>query len=94
VEVARAARKEYEASGVPVADLLACDEEGPDGTALPHCVKVRLPSPNGKFGMVFRIELREGRSILVFAAFGIRHHPPEANALTVYEMAHSRLHST
>lgn len=92
-EVARAARREFEAEGVPVKALLACDEEGPDGTALRHCVKLRLPPPDGKFGMVFRIELRDGKSALVFAAFGVRHHPPEAKAPTVYEIAHDRLHS-
>lgn len=93
-EVALAARREFEGEGVPVGSLLACDEEGSDGTELRHCVKLRLPPPNGRFGMVFRIEQRQGRSLLVFAAFGVRHHPFEANALTVYEIAHSRLHST
>lgn len=90
--VALAARREFEGEGVPVGSLLACDEEGPDGTALQHCVKLRLPAPDGKFGMVFRIELREGRSLLVFAAFGVRHHPPDSHAPTVYEIAHERLH--
>jgi hypothetical protein len=90
--VALAARSEYEQGGVPVGDLLACDEEGPDGTMLTHCVKVRLPPPDGKFGMVFRIELRTGKSILAFAAFGVRHHPRGSNAPTVYEVAHRRLH--
>lgn len=90
-EVARAARREFETEGVPVETLLACDEEGPDGTALRHCVKLRLPPPDGKFGMVFRIELREGKSTLVFAAFGTRHHPADSNATTVYEIAHRRL---
>ena len=68
--------------------------QGPDGTALRHCVKIRLPPPNGKFGMVFRIERQLGRSVLVFAAFGVRHHPREANAPTVYEIAHDRLQSS
>jgi len=90
-EVARAARKEFEGEGVPVGSLLACEEEGSDGTELRHCVKLRLPSPNGKFGMVFRIEQQKGRSVLVFAAFGARHHPVNSNASTVYEIAHRRL---
>lgn len=93
-EVALAARREFEAQGVPVASLLACDEEGPEGTALRHCMKLRLPPPDGKFGMVFRVELREGKSLLAFAAFGVRHHPAESNAPTVYEIAHHRLHPT
>ena len=92
-EVALAAREEFEATGVPVERLLACDEEGAEGTALRHCVKLRLPPPHGKFGMVFRIEVRSGKLILVFAAFGVRHHPADSNALTVYEIAHSRLHA-
>ncbi len=91
--VALAARKEFEKEGVPIESLLACDEEGPDATALQHCVKLRLPAPDGKFGMVFRIELREDKSVLVFAAFGVRHHPRGSNAPTVYEIAHRRLHS-
>lgn len=90
-EVAFVARKELEGEGVPVKNLLVCDEEGSDGTELSHCVKLRLPPPNGKFGMVFRIEQREGRSVLVFATFGVRHHPPEAKAPTVYAIAHDRL---
>lgn len=92
-EVARAARREFEGEGVPIGSLLACDEEGPDGTALQHCVKLRLPPPNGKFGMVFRIEQQMGKSVLVFAAFGVRHHPSGSNALSVYEIAHRRLRS-
>jgi hypothetical protein len=90
-EVALAVRKEFERKGVPVRSLLACDEEGPDGTELRHCVKLRLPPPNGKFGMVFRIEQQKGMSVLAFAAFGSRHHPANSNAPTVYEIAHRRL---
>jgi hypothetical protein len=93
-EAALAAREEFEAEGVPIANLLACDEEGPEGTTLQHCLKLRLPPPDGKFGMVFRIELRDDRSVLVFAAFGVRHHPRGSNAPTVYEIAHRRLQGT
>lgn len=92
-EVACAARKEFEGEGVPVGSLLACDEEGSHGTELRHCVKLRLPPPNGKFGMVFRIERQKGKAILAFAAFGARHHPANSNAPTVYEIAHRRLSS-
>lgn len=92
-EVALAARAEYERYGVPLDDLLACEEEGPEGTALAHCMKIYLPRPVGKFGMVFRIALREGRAQLVYAAFGVRHHPRDSNAPTVYEIAHNRLQS-
>jgi hypothetical protein len=91
-DVALRARGSFEEIGVPLKELRACDEEGPDGTALLHCVKVRLPFPDGKFGMVFRIELRDGKSVLAFAAFGVRHHPHDSHASTVYDIAHRRLH--
>lgn len=92
-EVALAARKSYERGGVPIDDLLACAEEGPDGTMLASCMKIYLPRPAGNFGMVFRIERRDGRALLAYAAFGVRHHPRKSNAPTVYEIAHHRLHS-
>jgi hypothetical protein len=91
-EIAAATRRDYERGGIPVADLLACDEEGRDATRLPGCVKVYLPRPAGMFGMVFAIERQEGRLSLVYLAFGVRHHPRDSNALTVYEIAHLRLH--
>jgi hypothetical protein len=91
--IALAARKDYEQDGIPTEQLLACEDEGPEGTALANCVKVRLPHPDGKFGMVFRIERRAGKLLLAYAAFGVRHHPRQANALSVYEVAHRRLSS-
>jgi hypothetical protein len=78
---------------VPIDQLLACEEEGPDGTKLANCMKIYLPRPTGKFGMVFRIELREGKSLLAYAAFGVRHHPRHSHAPTVYQIAHGRLHN-
>ena len=92
-EVALAARNEYEQDGVPTAHLLACGREGPDGTALANCMKIYLPRPAGKFGMVFRIELRRSKSLLAYAAFGVRHHPHDSHAPTVYQVAHGRVHS-
>lgn len=51
-----------------------------------------LPAPNGKFGMVFRF-IRDGEGLaLRYLAFGVRHHPRDSNAQTVYEIAHRRLH--
>jgi hypothetical protein len=88
---ALAARNDYEQNGVPLADLRACAGEGSDGTLLANCVKVYLPRPAGIFGMVFRIERREEKLLLAYAAFGVRHHPQEANASSVYEIAHRRL---
>ncbi|HSK49769.1 MAG TPA: hypothetical protein VK889_04650 [Solirubrobacterales bacterium] len=90
--VALAARTDYEQNGVPTAHLLACEDEGSEGTALANCVKIRLPRPDGKFGMVFRIERKAGKLLLAYVAFGVRHHPRESNAETVYEIAHRRLH--
>lgn len=89
--VALAARREYEQQGVPLDHLIPCEEEGPEGTTLAHCMKVYLPRPTGKFGMVFRIELRENKALLVYAAFGVRHHPRDSHAPAVYQIADRRL---
>jgi hypothetical protein len=40
--------------------------------------------------MVF--ELRHDRHIRELVAFGVRHHPRESHAATVYQIAHHRLH--
>ncbi len=85
-------RSAYERHGCPVDDLLACQEQATDGTDLPSCAKVYLPAPVGKFGMVLAIKRQEGRLVLVYLAFGMRHHPKGSHALTVYEIAHRRLH--
>ncbi len=90
-EVAIATRRAYEQSGVPVADLLACDDEGRDSTRLPECLKVYLPRPAGRFGMVFTIQRQEGGLLLAYLAFGVRHHPRASHALTVYQIADRRL---
>lgn len=90
-KVALTARGEYERDGVPLGDLLACEEEGPEGTALVQCMKIYLPRSAGKFGMVFRIALRNGKAQLAYAAFGVRHHPRNSHAPTVYEIADRRL---
>jgi hypothetical protein len=85
-------RSAYEQHGCPVDDLLACQEQATDGTDLPGCAKVYLPAPVGNFGMVFAIKRQEGQLVLVHLAFGVRHHPKGSHALTVYEIAHRRLH--
>jgi hypothetical protein len=90
--VALATRKAYEEDGCPVDELYACDAEARDSTSLPGCVKVYLPAPAGRFGMVFSIERRERRLALAFLAFGVRHQPRNSNAPTVYQLAHRRLH--
>ena len=38
--VATEGRDQLETNGVPIAQLKACDPEGPGGTQLPHRVKV------------------------------------------------------
>ncbi len=90
-QAAEAARLAYESSGIPPSHLKPCETEGRDGTNLPQCFKVYLPHPNGRFGMIFTIDLQEDKPTLVFLAFGVRHHPKESNALTVYLIADRRL---
>jgi hypothetical protein len=91
MEVAAATRALYERDGAPTDQLRKCEAEGGDGTRLPDCLKVYLPTPAGPFGMVFQLVARQGNLQLRYAAFGVRHHPPESNALTVYQIADRRL---
>lgn len=91
--VATEARREFETNGVPIAQLKACDHEGPAGTRLPHCLNVYLPVPDGPHGMVFEIERISGRLRLLCAAFGLRHPGSEMRQPSVYEVAHRRLSS-
>jgi hypothetical protein len=87
-----AARRRYERSGVPLSELRPCERDARDGTDLPGCTKVYLPEPDGRFGLVFRFYLISGTLGLAHLAFGVRHHPPESHAPTVYQLAHDRLH--
>jgi hypothetical protein len=91
-EVARTARARYERDGVPADQLRKCETEGNDGTSLPCCLKVYLPTPAGPFGMVFQLVAQQGNVRLRYVAFGVRHHPHGSNAPTVYQIAHRRLH--
>lgn len=59
---------------------------------MPGCAKVYLPPPIGKFGMVFAIKRQQGQLVLAYLAFGVRHHLKGSHALTVYQIAHRRLH--
>ena len=90
-EAAEAARRRYETGGVPSSGLRPCDPEHREGTRLPQCLKVYLPPPAGRFGMVLRFVIADDGPRLDYLAFGIRHHPPHSNAPTVYEIAHRRL---
>jgi hypothetical protein len=90
-DAADAAKRDYERDGIPRSRLRPCDAEGRDGTKLPQCLKVYLPPLFGRFGMVFRFVMTEDGPRLDYLAFGVRHHPPDSNAPTVYEIAHRRL---
>jgi hypothetical protein len=90
---ARAARDEYERNGVPFSHLRPVDEHGRDGTLLPDCVKVYLPYPDGRFGMLFQAVAHEHGPRFRYLAFGVRHHPKGSHAPTVYEIAHRRLNN-
>lgn len=91
-EAAESAKRDYEANGVPRPELRPCEAEGRDGTELPECLKVYLPPPKGRFGMVFKFVMAEVGPRLEYLAFGVRHHPSDSNAETVYQVAHQRLH--
>jgi hypothetical protein len=90
--VAERARDDFEQSGVAIDQLKACAPEGPDGTELPHCLKVYLPAPDGSHGMVFDIDRVDGRLRLLYVAFGLRHPRGNTRQPLVYEIAHRRLY--
>jgi hypothetical protein len=78
--------------GLPRERLLACEAEGRDGTRLGGCVKTYVPWPTGRFGAVM-VPVRHPERLvgLRAIAFGVRHQPREAHALSVYQIAHRRL---
>jgi len=86
-------RKELRGQGgIPKSRLKACHNEGQDGTMLGGCVKTYVPWPAGRFGVVFVAVTHPKRPMALRAfALGVRHHPSESNAETVYEVAHRRL---
>jgi hypothetical protein len=90
----RSFRKETRRQGgVQKSRLMACQAEGRDGTRLGGCVKTYIPWPDGRFGALFVAVTHPDRPLALRAiAFGVRHHPRESNALSVYEVAHQRLH--
>ncbi|HEY7962102.1 MAG TPA: hypothetical protein VID29_09290 [Solirubrobacteraceae bacterium] len=91
-KIGRLARRRFEAEGIGLGQLRSCGEEGDDGTSLPWCVKVYLPQPAGRFGMVLQLVAHSKGVRLRCLAFGVRHHPRGSHAPTVYELAHKRLH--
>jgi len=81
--------------GIPRSRLKACHDESQDGTMLGGCVKTYVPWPDGRFGAVFVAVTHPNRPMALRAfAFGVRHHPRESNAETVYEIAHKRLRAS
>ena len=90
-DVLRQTRVRFEREGVVLADLRDCESEGRDGTRLPGCLKVYLPAPDGRFGMVLILARDEHGLALHYLAFGVRHHPRESNAPSVYQLADRRL---
>jgi hypothetical protein len=91
-KVLRETRNQLEREGVEIKTLRRCESESREGVKLPACVKLYLPPPSGKFGMVLRFVRDNEGLALRYLAFGVRHHPHDSNAPTVYDIAHRRLH--
>jgi hypothetical protein len=93
-EVALEAKARLERDGADPSELLRCQAEHRGGTELPNCVKVYLPPPDGRWGMVFElVRDRSSRNLLLaYLAFGERHPAPRRKP-DVYQRAHGRLHS-
>lgn len=84
-------RARLERDGQAVDELLACREEGRDGTSLPGCIKAYVSWPDGPWGIVYLIVRDEsGELSLDHLAFGLRH-PPPGRRDSVYHHAHRRL---
>jgi hypothetical protein len=79
------------ADGVPASSLRPCDAEARDGTRLGGCAKLYIPQPDGRCGAVFSIAMAGPKPILLLLAVGERH-PAKPWKLSVYEVAHRRLH--
>ena len=93
-DAAEAAKRDYEANGVPYSDLRPCNPEHRDGTKLPQCLKVYLPPPVGRFGMIFRFAVVDDNPLLEYLRLrrpppsgsverphGLRHRPPASQRL-------------
>jgi hypothetical protein len=79
------------ADGVPASSLRPCDAEARDGTRLGGCAKLYIPQPDGRWGAVFSIAMDDSNPVLLLLAVGERH-PAQPWKLSVYEVAHRRLH--
>src|SRR5690348_3337301 len=97
-EILQRTLAEYQTAGVPRGELIACDQEGRDGTRLGGCFKVYLGEPvkgqPGPWGMVFApVRQPDGTPALLPLAFGLRH-PDNLGSTkpSVYKAADPRLH--
>lgn len=96
LQVAASARTRCEQRGAALAELIPCQDPGPDGTRLAGCVKLYLPPSDAPasqrpFAFVFQLARDHGGSLVwVFLAFGPRH--PTPGVRNVYERAHRQLH--
>jgi len=90
----RALRRDIDkAGGLPFSHLKRCQAESRDGTRLGGCVKTYVPWPDGRYGLVLiAIEHPTRPWALRAIALGVRHHPHDSHALTVYQIADRRLH--
>jgi hypothetical protein len=90
-EVAIEARERLAREGADPSALLRCHEEHREGTELPNCVKVYLPPPDGRWGMVFELVRDRSKLVLAYLAFAERH-PDSRRTPDVYRRANERLH--
>jgi hypothetical protein len=79
-------------TGAPKDWLKRCEANHRDGTDLRGCVKLYIPQPAGPWGAVLTGDRSAAVPTLVLLAIGVRHHPHESNAPTVYQLANRRLH--
>ena len=76
---------------MPVGSLRPRDAEARDGTRLGGCAKHYIPQPDGRWGAVLTIDMDASKPALLLLAVGERH-PARPWKLSVYEIAHRRLH--
>lgn len=90
-KVARESRAQLERNGLAASETRPCLAVGPEGTRLAGCVKVYLPPPAGRWGLVLRLARAGDKVVLYHLAFGVRH-PERPWQPSVYQVAHHRLH--
>ncbi len=77
--------------GIPREYLKRCHGDARDGTDLAGSVKTYVPWPDGPWGIVFRAGEDPRRPLALYAiAYGRRH--PLSGRISVYQIAHKRLH--